>query len=188
MLFLSPALCSSTAFLSHQSDFSARVRFYSSLQAFLYAAVVDLVLLICVTLVGLVSFSHKNRWGQSSPGVFCLAGYVLIVSIGSVCIGQYPEKYSLSQVFSALILAWPVDVCSLSQVFSALILAWPVDVCSLSQVFSALILAWPVDVCSLSQVSSPLNLAWPVDVCSLSQVSSPLNFAWPVDVRSCRNC
>ena len=50
MLVLSAALCSSTAFLSHQSDFSARVRFYSSLQASLYAAVVDLVLMVCNTL------------------------------------------------------------------------------------------------------------------------------------------
>ena len=48
--FLSAALCSSTAFLSHQSDFSARVHFCSSLQAYLYAAVVDLVLLVCNTL------------------------------------------------------------------------------------------------------------------------------------------
>ena len=51
MLLLSVALCSSTAFLYHQSDdFSARVRFCSSLQASLYAAVVDLVLLVCNTL------------------------------------------------------------------------------------------------------------------------------------------
>ena len=50
MLLLSAALCISTAFLSHQSDFSARVCFCSSLQASLYAAVVDLVLLVCNTL------------------------------------------------------------------------------------------------------------------------------------------
>ena len=50
MLFLSAARCSSTAFLSHQSDFSARVRFCSSLQASLYVAVLDLVLLVCNTL------------------------------------------------------------------------------------------------------------------------------------------
>ena len=49
MLLLSAALCSSTAF-SHQSDFSAWVCFCSSLQASLYAAVVDLVLLVCNTL------------------------------------------------------------------------------------------------------------------------------------------
>ena len=55
MSFLSAALCSSTAFLSYQSDFSARVCFCSSLQASLYAAVVDLMLLVCNTLVGLVS-------------------------------------------------------------------------------------------------------------------------------------
>ena len=40
----------SIAFLSHLSDFSACVRFCSSLQASLYAAVVDLVLLVCNTL------------------------------------------------------------------------------------------------------------------------------------------
>ena len=39
-----------TAILSHQSDFSARVRFCSSLQASLYSAEVDLVLLVCKTL------------------------------------------------------------------------------------------------------------------------------------------
>ena len=50
MLLLSAALCSSTAFLSHQSDFSARVCFCSNLQAPLYVAVVDLVLLVCNTL------------------------------------------------------------------------------------------------------------------------------------------
>ena len=44
------ARCSFTVFLSHQSDFSARVRFCSSLQASLLAAVVDLVLLVCNTL------------------------------------------------------------------------------------------------------------------------------------------
>ena len=38
------------SFLSQQSDFSARLRFCSSLQASLYAAVVDLVLLVCNTL------------------------------------------------------------------------------------------------------------------------------------------
>ena len=121
---------------------------------------------------GLGLFCSQESLGSNQSWCFLsgLPRYVFSVSIGSVYIGQYPEKCSLSQVFSALILAWPVDVCSLSQVFSALILAWPVDVCSLSQVFSALILAWPVDACSLSQVSSPLNLAW------------------PVDVRSCRNC
>ena len=50
MSFLSAAFCISAAFLSHQSDFSARVRFCSSLQASLYATVVDLVLLVCNTL------------------------------------------------------------------------------------------------------------------------------------------
>ena len=50
MFLPSAALCSSTAFLSHQSEFTARVRFCSSLQASLYAAVVDLVLLVCNTL------------------------------------------------------------------------------------------------------------------------------------------
>ena len=50
MLFLSAALCSTIAFLSHQSDFTARVCFCSSLQASLYAAMVDLVLLVCNTL------------------------------------------------------------------------------------------------------------------------------------------
>ena len=50
MFLLSAALCSSTAIFSHQFDFSARVRLCSSLQASLYAAVVDLVLLVCNTL------------------------------------------------------------------------------------------------------------------------------------------
>ena len=70
--FLSAALCSSTAFLSHQSDFSARVRFCSSLQASLYAAVVDLVLLVCNTLWWAWSVA-PGCWGRTSPGVFCLA-------------------------------------------------------------------------------------------------------------------
>ena len=50
LLCLSTALCSSTSILSHQSYVSARMRFCSSLQACLYAAVVDLVLLVCNTL------------------------------------------------------------------------------------------------------------------------------------------
>ena len=79
MLFLSAALCSSTAFLSHQSDFSARVRFCSSLQASLYAAVVDLVLLVCNILWWtwfLLLIRVCSSWsfgGRTSPGVFCLA-------------------------------------------------------------------------------------------------------------------
>ena len=44
------SVSSSTAFLSHQSNFSARMRFCSCLQASLYAAVVGLVLLVCETL------------------------------------------------------------------------------------------------------------------------------------------
>ena len=53
------SVSSCIAFLSHQSNFSAWVRFCSSLQASLYAAVVDLVLQVCNTLVGLISSAHK---------------------------------------------------------------------------------------------------------------------------------
>ena len=67
--FLSAVLCSSYAILSNQSCFSARVRFCSSLQASLYAAVVELVLLVCNTLWWVWS----GRWGRTSTGVFCLA-------------------------------------------------------------------------------------------------------------------
>ena len=76
MSFLSAAFL--PAFLSHQSDFSARVRFCSSLQASLYAAVVDLVLPICNTTCWAWSVLIKEtvapgRWGRTSPGVFGLA-------------------------------------------------------------------------------------------------------------------
>ena len=70
MSLLSTALCSSTAFLSHQSDFSARMR--SCLQASLYAAVVDLVLLVYNTFWWAWSLL-LIRVCSPSPGVFCLA-------------------------------------------------------------------------------------------------------------------
>ena len=75
MSFLSAALCSSTAFLSHQSDFSARVRFCSSLQASLYAAVVDLVLLVCNTLWwawSLLLIRVCSSWSLGSNQSWCL--------------------------------------------------------------------------------------------------------------------
>ena len=64
---------------SHKSDFSARVHFSSSLQASLYAAVVDLVLLVCNPLWwawSLLLIRVCSSWslgGRTSPRVFCLA-------------------------------------------------------------------------------------------------------------------
>ena len=91
MSFLSAALCSSSAFLFHQSDFSARVSFCSSLQASLYAAMVDLGLLIFqCSLVGLVSSPHKSRsWSLGSNQSWCflsgLPRYVLAVLYLTCC-------------------------------------------------------------------------------------------------------
>ena len=92
MLLLSAALCSSTAFLSHQSDFSARVLFCSSLQASLYAAVVDLVLLVCNTLWwawSLLLIRVSSSWSlvlnQSWCFLFGLPMYVLTVLYTTSC-------------------------------------------------------------------------------------------------------
>ena len=92
MSFLSAALCSSTAFLSHQSDFSARVRFCSSLQAFLYATMVDLVLLVCNTLWWAWSVLHIrvcSSWSLGSNQSWCflsgLPRYVLAVLYTTCC-------------------------------------------------------------------------------------------------------
>ena len=46
----SAALCSSSVFISHYSDFRARVYLCSIMQASLYASTADLVLLICNTI------------------------------------------------------------------------------------------------------------------------------------------
>ena len=76
----------STPFLSHQSDFSARVRFCSSLRASLYAAVVDLVLLVCKTLWwawSLLLIRVCSPWSLGSNQSWCflsgLRRYVLAV-------------------------------------------------------------------------------------------------------------
>ena len=88
MLLLSAALCSSTAFLSHQSDFSARVRFCSSLQASLYAA----VLLVCNTLWlawSLLLIRVCSYWSLGSNQSWCflsgLPRYVLAVLYATCC-------------------------------------------------------------------------------------------------------
>ena len=92
MLLLSAVLCSSTAFLSHQSDFSARVCFCSNLQASLYAAVVDLVLLVCNTLWwawSLLPISVCSSWSLGSNQSWCflsgLPRYVLAVLYTTSC-------------------------------------------------------------------------------------------------------
>ena len=96
MLLLSAALCISTAFLSHQSYFSARVRFCSSLQASLYAVVVDLVLLVCnplwwawSLLLIRVCSSWSLRLGLGLATTWCfLSGlpiYVLAVLYTTCC-------------------------------------------------------------------------------------------------------
>ena len=74
MSFLSAALCSSTAFLSHQSDFSLRVRFCCSLHASLYAAVVDLALLVCNIIWWawfLLLISVCSSWSLGSNQSWC---------------------------------------------------------------------------------------------------------------------
>ena len=92
MSFLSAALCSSTAFLSHQSDFNARVCFCSHLQASLYAAVVDLVLLVCNNLWwawSLLLTRICSSWSLgSNQSWFFLSGlprYVLAVLYTTCC-------------------------------------------------------------------------------------------------------
>ena len=92
MLLLSAALCSSSAFLSHQSDLSARVCFCSSLQASLYAAVVDLVLLVCNTLWwawSLLLIRVCSSWSLGSNQTCCflsgLPRYVLAVLYTTCC-------------------------------------------------------------------------------------------------------
>ena len=92
MLLLSAALCSSTAFLSHQSDFSARVCFCSNLQASLYAAVVDLVLLVCNSLWwawSLLFIRVCSSWSLGSNQSWCflsgLPRYVLAVLYTTCC-------------------------------------------------------------------------------------------------------
>ena len=92
-MILSAALCSSTAFLSQQSDFSARVCFCSSLQASLYAAVVDLMLLVCNTLWWAWSFLLIriicSSWSLgSNQSWYLLSGlprYVLAVLYTTCC-------------------------------------------------------------------------------------------------------
>ena len=92
MLLLSAALCSSTAFLSLQSDFSARVCFCSSLQASLYAAVMDLVFLVCSTLWwawSLLLIRVCSSWSLASNQSWCflsgLPRYVLAVLYTTCC-------------------------------------------------------------------------------------------------------
>ena len=92
MSFLSAALCSSTAFLFHQFDFSALVRFCSCLQASLYAAVVDLVLLVCNTLywaLSLLLIRVCISWSLGSNQSLCFISglpiYVLAVLYTTCC-------------------------------------------------------------------------------------------------------
>ena len=92
MSFLSADLCSSTAFLSHQSDISARVCFCSSLQAYLNAAMVDLVLLVCNTLWrawSLLLIRVYSSWSLgSNQSWYFLSGvprYVLAVLYATCC-------------------------------------------------------------------------------------------------------
>ena len=92
MLLLSAALCSSTAFLLHQPDFSARVRFRSSLQASLYAAMVNLVFLVCNTLWwawSLLLIRICSSWSLGSNQSWCflsgLPRFVLAVLYTTCC-------------------------------------------------------------------------------------------------------
>ena len=92
MSFLSPVLCSSTAFLSHQSDFRAGLRFCSSLQTSLYAAVVDIVLLVCNTLWwawSLLLIRVYSSWSLGLNQSWCflsgLQRYVLAVLYTTCC-------------------------------------------------------------------------------------------------------
>ena len=86
------SVSSSTAFLSHQSDFSARVRFCSRLLASLYAAVVDLVLLVCNTLWwvwSLLLIRVCSSWSLGSNQAWCflsgLPRYVMAVLYTTCC-------------------------------------------------------------------------------------------------------
>ena len=90
--YMSAPLCSSTALRSHQSDFSARVRFCSSLQASFHAAVVDLILMVCNTLRwdwSLLLIRVCSSWSLASNQSWCfLSGvprYVLAVLYSTCC-------------------------------------------------------------------------------------------------------
>ena len=92
MLLLLAALYSSTVFLSNQSDFSARMCFCSNLQASLYVAVLDLVLLVCNTLLwawSLQLIRACSSWSLGSNQSWCflsgLPAYVLAVLYTTCC-------------------------------------------------------------------------------------------------------
>ena len=97
MLLLSAALCSSTVFVSHQSDFSARVLFCSSLQHSLYTAEVDLVILVWWAWFLLLIRVCSSWLLGSIQSWYFLSGlpkYVLAVSYTTCCSAAHSSSGS----------------------------------------------------------------------------------------------